>query len=677
MRRNISFALLAVAGLLIILACQPVDTQAPSVTIVQPTNGSTVAKGNVPIKAYATDNVKVTKVEFYVDDALKGTDSVGGADTFRYTWDASAATQGSHTLKAKGYDAAGNFAEPSVTITIGTSGSIHKYDITGDSIWYPAGNPHIIDANINVKSNGVLTIMPGCIVKFNAGNELLCGHYASPGAIKAIGKADSTILFTSNVGTPSPGDWDDIGLYEGAMSTTQFAYCTFEFGGSNSGYGDIYMTGTSVKIDNCHIRKSLNYGIYSTSDGYFTSFTNNTVDSCTKYPVHIDADQVGSLGATSQFRGNAAGRDMIEVVSGTVTQSQTWANQGVPYLITGNVWISDASNSPTLILAAGDTVKVATGVEILVGHYGTPGAVSAIGTASSPIVFTTNVSNPQPGDHWSDIGLYEGATSSTQFVYCVIEYGGNSSGSGAIYVDNSAPRIDNCTIRHSSDYGVFSSSSGAHFASFQNNTITDCAKYPIHILPDDIRRLGAGNTLTGNASGYDDIEVVSGTVTTSATWLNQGVPYVAAGNIWVSDASASPMLTIAPGNTLKFRSYAELLIGHYSTPGGLIADGTSGRITFTSAVNPPAPGNWDCISFYEGALSNSKLVNCNVEFGGHDDYGNIYISDCVPTITGDSIGNSSAWGIYLSGTTYPNPADLLLNNTFFSNATGSVRVPPK
>jgi hypothetical protein len=671
MRKGIAIA--AAALLLLVLACLP--SGGPTVSIVAPHNGDTVNHGVITIKAHATDNTGVTKVEFYVGSTLKATDNAGTADTFHGDWDASSETNGAYTLKAKAYNTGGKTSEKTISVTLAGGLSIHTSDITGDSIWYPAGNPHIIDANISVKDNGVLTIMPGCVVKFNSGNELRCGAYSSAGAIKAIGKADSTILFTSNVGTPSPGDWEDIGLNEGTMSSTQFAYCTFEYGGSNGGLGDIYMSGTSAKIDHCHFRKSLNYGIYSTSDGYFTSFTNNTVDSCTKYPVHIDANQVGSLGANSTFRGNAAGRDMIEVVSGTVAESQTWANQGVPYLITGNLWIGDASNSPVLTLAAGDTLKIATGFEILVGHYGSPGAVSAIGTSASPIVFTTNVSNPQPGDHWSDIGIYEGATSSTQFEYCVIEYAGNSSGSGAVYVDNSAPKIDNCTIRHNSDYGVFSSSSGAHFASFQNNTITDCAKYPVHILPDDIRLLGTGNTLTGNASGYDAIEVVSGTVAATATWLNQGVPYILDGNVWVNNAS-SPVLTIAPGNTLKFRSYAELLIGHYSSPGGLIADGTSGRITFTSAVNPPAPGNWLCVSFYDGSLSGSKLVNCDVMYGGHDGYGNIYISDCTPTITGNNIAHSLAYGIYLSGTTFPDPVQLESNNTFLDCPLGNIRIPP-
>jgi hypothetical protein len=589
-------------------------------------------------------------------------------------WSGGAA--GSHTLKAVATNEDGATAEHSITVTVSAGNATHHSgEIATDEVWYPSGNPHILDGNVYTGNNVTLTIMPGCYVQFSSGVELYTGHYGTPGSIIAVGKADSMITFTSIVGTPSPGDWDDIGIYEGAMSTTQFAYCIFEFGGSSNGYGDIYLSGSSVKIDNCHIRKSLNYGIYCTSDAYLRSFTGNTVDSCMKYPVHIDADQVGSLGSGNTLRGNASGKDAIEVASGTVSTSQTWANQGVPFLLTGNLWVSDASNSPVLTLAAGDTVKVATGAEILVGHYATPGALSAVGTAASPIVFTTSVSNPQPGDHWDDIGLYEGATSSTQFDYCVIEYAGNSSGYGAVYVDQSAPRITNCTIRHSSDYGLYCSSSGAPLASFQNNTITDCVKYPIHIYPDDIRRLGAGNTLTGNASGYDAIEVGSGTVATTATWLNQGVPYILDGNVWVSDASASPVLTIASGNTVKFRSYAELLIGHYSTPGGLIADGTGGRITFTSAVTPPAPGNWTCVSFYDGSLSSSKLVNCDVEYGGHDDYGNIYISDCTPTITGCDIGYSSAYGIYLAGSTYPDPTQLQTDNTFHDNASGNIYHP--
>jgi hypothetical protein len=666
-----SFALLVVAGLLLVLACLPVDTQAPSVTIVQPANGSTVAKGNVLIKAHATDNKKVTKVEFSVNDTLKGTDNVGGEDTFRYTWDASAAAAGSHTIKAKAYDAANNNAEHSVTVTVSTGGggggSIHRYAITGDSIWYPAGNPHIIDANIDVKSSGLLTIMPGCTVKFNSGNELRCGRYSDPGGIRAIGKADSTILFTSNVGTPGPGNWDDIGIYGAATGNTQFAYCTFEYGGGTANWGAIYVTGSAPRIDTCTVRNSGDYGFYLEGGAHFTSFTDNVVTTCLKYPVHIEADQTGSLGPGNTFRGNASGKDAIEVTSDQLTQSQTWLNHGVPYLVIGDVDVCYAS-SPILTLSAGDSLKIATGVEIEAGHYSTPGAITAVGTAGAPIVFTTPVPNPQPGDHWDDIGIYDGATSATRFNYCIFEYGGANANWGEIYLTGSSPRIDNCTIRHSGDYGLYVEG-GAHFASFTNNTVTTCLKYPIHIEPEYVKSIGTPNSLVGNDPGYDGIEVLSGTVHTTATWLNEGVPYVIVGDIDVSDPSASPTLTIAPGNTIKLRNNTEFKIGHYTTPGGLIADGTSGRITFTTATNPPSSGLWQSLSFYDGTLGNSKLVNCTIEYGGNSSgYGDIYICNTTaPVISGDSIRHSLNYGILLEGTTYPNPDTLLAHNFFGSS----------
>ena len=54
----------------------------------------------------ATDNVGVSKVEFYVDDVLKGTDETS---PYSMTLDSKTLTNNlSHILVAKAYDAAGN-----------------------------------------------------------------------------------------------------------------------------------------------------------------------------------------------------------------------------------------------------------------------------------------------------------------------------------------------------------------------------------------------------------------------------------------------------------------------------------------------------------------------------------------------------------------------------------------
>ena len=69
------------------------------------------------ITASATDNVGVTKVEFSVDGKLVATDTSAPYST---SWNAAAATFGTHTLTAKAYDQAGNSATAapvSVTVT--------------------------------------------------------------------------------------------------------------------------------------------------------------------------------------------------------------------------------------------------------------------------------------------------------------------------------------------------------------------------------------------------------------------------------------------------------------------------------------------------------------------------------------------------------------------------------
>ncbi len=85
----------------------PADTQAPTVSATE--SGTS---GTITLNATASDNVGVSKVEFYVDGALKGTDT---ASPYSMTLNSTTLANGSHTLTAKAYDAAGN---------VGTSTSV-------------------------------------------------------------------------------------------------------------------------------------------------------------------------------------------------------------------------------------------------------------------------------------------------------------------------------------------------------------------------------------------------------------------------------------------------------------------------------------------------------------------------------------------------------------------------
>jgi hypothetical protein len=95
------------------------DTTAPTVSISAPANGASVS-GTVSVTASASDNVGVTKVEFYVNGALQATDT---ASPYTFSWNTAAVPNGSYTLTAKAYDAAGNVGQ-SAGITVSVSNTV-------------------------------------------------------------------------------------------------------------------------------------------------------------------------------------------------------------------------------------------------------------------------------------------------------------------------------------------------------------------------------------------------------------------------------------------------------------------------------------------------------------------------------------------------------------------------
>jgi len=465
-----------------------------------------------------------------------------------------------------------------------------------------------------------------------------------------------------------PGFWDNIGFYINTTSTAKMSYCNVLFGGKTSDKeGAVKVNQTNIKFDHNTVRNSGSNGVWVSPTGYFGDFTTNTITGCTKYAVHIGANHVGTLGTGNTLTGNT--ENGIEVDGAHVDADATWLDQGVPYVITDDVAVD---NDATLTISAGCTIALNTDVEFYSG-YTSPGSIIAVGTATSPITFTSFV-DTVPGI-WEALSFYGNTISTARLSHCVIERAGGSGREGAVLVSGCRIKMDNCTVRQNAKYGVYAVSNG-YFDDFSNNTIMTSGEYPVGIEADKVRTLGTGNVLTGNTK--DGILVDGENVATTGTWLNHGVPYVIADDVNIADATANPVITIAAGTTVKMTPHTEFYVG-YSNPGGLIADGTPiEMITFTSSVNPPSAGDWDRISFHGNSISSQcKLKNCKVEYAGYDGRGNIYIKDCTPEVTGDSIGHSSKYGIYLDGSSYPDPVQLQANNTFYDNASGDIRVPPK
>ena len=95
------------------------DTTAPSVSISNPSASATVSS-SVSFAATASDNVGVSKVEFYVDNSLVATDT---SSPYSTSWDTTAYTDGNHNLEVIAYDAAGNTNSDSISVTVDNSSS--------------------------------------------------------------------------------------------------------------------------------------------------------------------------------------------------------------------------------------------------------------------------------------------------------------------------------------------------------------------------------------------------------------------------------------------------------------------------------------------------------------------------------------------------------------------------
>ena len=98
----------------------PADTTDPSVSVTPSTNQTYTSNTTVAISASASDNIAVTKVEFWDGSTRKYTDTKA---PYSYSWGFSETSNGSHTWTAKAFDAAGNSKTDSVTLTVAITSS--------------------------------------------------------------------------------------------------------------------------------------------------------------------------------------------------------------------------------------------------------------------------------------------------------------------------------------------------------------------------------------------------------------------------------------------------------------------------------------------------------------------------------------------------------------------------
>lgn len=144
-------------------------------------------------------------------------------------------------------------------------------------------------------------------------------------------------------------------------------------------------------------------------------------------------------------------------VSGFISTNTTWSIAGSPYIVIGNILVTSGY---TLTIEPGVIIKFNIDKALQID-----GELIAIGTPENRITFTSNQTNPLPGD-WAKIHFSDTCTSAVidtagKYVsgsimkYCDVKYGGGL-GFGMIHIITSSPYFSHCNISYSSTDGIFS-----------------------------------------------------------------------------------------------------------------------------------------------------------------------------------------------------------------------------
>jgi RHS repeat-associated protein len=319
---------------------EPVGT--PTAVLVTPANGDRV-RDTIPVEANAGDDRRVERVEFLLDGNEFFEDATAPYAT---NWDTRGATNGSHTLRARAVDDAGNiglsdpvtvdvanFAPPSVTVTRPPTGYAETVKADAPSAYWRLGETSgtsAVDASGNGRNgtysgsyvlglSGLLTGDPNLSVRLNAGS----GKVSTAGFSGLLTPNVSVEAWVKHYGFTSPADTQIVSRDFGAVGG--WALGVRNSGGSQQAYfalrtssGVTYattaiapsaMSGTVYHLVGTFNGSQLRLWVDGLSDGWWTptatatgstapivvgnaTAANLVVDEVAVYPSILNSEQI-------------------------------------------------------------------------------------------------------------------------------------------------------------------------------------------------------------------------------------------------------------------------------------------------------------------------------------------------------------------------------------------------
>jgi hypothetical protein len=324
--------------------------------------------------------------------------------------------------------------------------------VTSDRTLTKVCSPYAVTNDIVVGGNATLTIEAGVTLRFDPDKSVLVGSSASgSGKLIATGTAVEPIILTSSVSSPKAGDWVGVRLEANTLNGTVLRYMKFDYCG---GDGACLLGTRGVKP----YRVTVDHVAFNHIPAYATAITekeqdsNFAIQSCTfsglgpqSYAVALFAPSFAGIDSTNAFNGFP-----VLLMGGKVDFNALWKNVGTTVVVSEDIYVG-GSATPTLTITAGSLFKFANNRGFYVGDD-KPGKLVAVGTATSPVVFTSASQKPSAGD-WLGIHVYSGHANIN---FARISYGGEEPASGNVRVEDGATvNISNSTLTDSAGYGIW------------------------------------------------------------------------------------------------------------------------------------------------------------------------------------------------------------------------------
>ena len=607
------------------------DTQPPVVSASE-----TGTSGSVTFNATATDNVGVTKVEFYVDGALKSTSTVA---PYTVAFDSTTLTNAAHSLTAKAYDAANN---------IGTSIAV-SFTIS------------------NTSGGGLPAVPPSHVVLVIMENKAVSQIIGSTAAPYINSLATDGAYMSNSFGVTHPSEPNYMALFSGSTQGLTTDACPVSFTGDNLGQQLLNASRTFLGFS--ETLPSVGFtGCTSGTSGYarkhapwvnFPALPTTINQPFTAFPT--DFTQLPTLSIVVPNLAN----DMHD---GTITQGDTWLKTNLdPYVkwaASNNsllivTWDEDDSSSANQIatIFSGPMVKTGTYPEHI-NHYAVLRTLEDL--YHLPYVGSSATASPI-ADIWKSstntVTASITAPSANQTV---------ASGTSVSFAGSATDSSPSATLSYAWAFGDSGSATGASSShTFTNSGTANVIYTTSFTATDNTGATGSATrqitvtsvadttppTVTASESG------TSGTITLSATASdNVGVTKVEfyVDGVLKGTDTALPYTLALDSTTLTNASHA-LTAKAYDAANNI---GTSTAVSFTinnsasTTYNEVEPNNTQATANVVGS-SITKIVGYFPSTSDNDDYFNVTLL-AGHTLTVDMVGptaSSQDYDLYLLSST--------------------------